>query len=273
MGNSIPSVCKGREADLEHEDRFDSLGSSSVFTKPKSQSPQDSQVCRLLLISDSIERHELLIRAVSDNVIVVPVKFDNWTGDDLIQAIIARAGQPAKQYASVGILGHGNPSELCILQQIDDGSTSFRDIILEEAHQDFLRFLASYVIAQPEFCPRTCAEYCIDLLSCRLIDALGVGKELSDFIEAETGVRLVGTLDDNGPIASPASFRDAGLQNLSWYFAEDLAEIWDPSKSRAPGPMLKNRASPCDKQQCVQIFRKTWNLRDPPERGLTGNFI
>eukprot|EP00930_Biecheleria_cincta_P006727 TRINITY_DN107794_c0_g1_i1.p1 TRINITY_DN107794_c0_g1~~TRINITY_DN107794_c0_g1_i1.p1 ORF type:complete len:281 (-),score=59.37 TRINITY_DN107794_c0_g1_i1:17-835(-) len=187
---------------------------------------------RVLLVSDSLDKYELLIQAASDSVIVVPVKFDSWTLADVSDAVLARAGQPSRQYASVGLLDHGEPDELCLLKSVGGGILGFRDIIGNEEIEDFFRFLASYVMGAPSGTHRSYPEYRLDLMACSLSDALGL--ELIDHLEGITGVNVAASLDNHSGSSAEvlrwSMAQDPDVKPIGdWYFDEDLLQLWEMS--------------------------------------------
>jgi len=241
---------------------------------------------RILLISDNLDKPELLVQAAADSVIVVPMKYDSWTLDELMGAVISRAGQPAKQFASVGILDHGEPDELCLLREVGGGILGFREIIGNEIIEDFFRFLASYVMAPPPGTHRMCPEYRIDLMACSLADQLGT--ELIDHLEGILAVNVWASIDDSSPAAdvkwSVASEPDTKAIS-DWYFDEDYLQLWEISigkhspdismkkatrKSSTYKQMAKKPEESADvKIRVMERHRMIWKTKSLRERALS----
>lgn len=224
---------------------------------------------RVLLVSDSLDKYELLIQAASDSVIVVPVKFDSWTLADLSDAVLARAGQPSRQYASVGLLDHGEPDELCLLKSVGGGILGFRDIIGNEEIEDFFRFLASYVMGAPNGTHRSYPEYRLDLMACSLSDALGL--ELIDRLEGITGVNVAASLDNHSGSSEVSRWSlvlDPDVKPISdWYFDEDFLQLWEMSVGgRTPEIALKKAARKSSGWK--QISRKPQECADVKIRAM-----
>lgn len=252
MGNALPeNIC----SELKHPKDLELITDSYQEVVPQ----------RLLLISDTINKHELLIQAAAPSVIVIPVKYDTWSLLDLANEIVWRAGEPAKQYASVGILDHGDPFELCLLKQVGGGILSYRDIIGDLALEEFLSFLAAYVMSPPQTFDRNSLEYRVDLLACSLLD--GIGTDVADHLLNITGVTWVGTLDEPVTFAKTALV----LPNFpgyvhEWYFDKDLFELWsrlrDQLQTSKPDP--RSRQSQTPKQQMLQVFCENWPRKLDP---------
>lgn len=255
MGNALPeNIC----SELKHHKDFELSTDGYQEVVPQ----------RLLLISDTINKYELLIQAAAPSVIVIPVKYDTWSLLDLANEIVWRAGEPSKQYASVGILDHGDPFELCLLKQVGGGILAYRDIIGDLALEEFLSFLAAYVKNPAETFERNSLEYRVDLLACSLLD--GIGTDVADHLLNITGVMWVGTLDEPVTLAKPALV----LPNFpgyvhDWYFDKELFEFWsrlrDQLQTSKTVPRPRQGQTP--KQQMLQVFCENWPRKlDPTQQ-------
>jgi len=154
---------------------------------------------RILLVSDNLPFFEQIIKATKDCVCIVPVQYKSWSLEDLKKAIEMRAGEPAKQFASVGLLDHGAPGEFCLLDSVGGGSIDLGDF--QDANgQDiiaFFKWLAGYVRApsdlhkwQEDLSAR------IDLLACSV--AAGSGMKLLAHLENVTQVNWAASIDKTG---------------------------------------------------------------------------
>jgi len=155
---------------------------------------------RLLLVSDNLPRHELLLEAALDTVVTIPVKFSEWSLDDLQKHLILLAGKPAHQYRTVGLLDHGKPGEFCLLKSIDGGTIDISDFVKHPEYMSFFKFLAEYVQKPLDASTwRNDPHARIDLLACRTYHG-DAGKKLIEFLEEMTHVNWTASADETGSV-------------------------------------------------------------------------
>ena len=153
---------------------------------------ESEDVPRLLLVSDNLPDYEVIIQSTAPDVVVVAVKYEHWTLDDLKAAIIKRAGEPEGDFDSVGIFDHGAPGEFCLLKGVKGGSISLADTLSLFGDNEvmvFLKWLTGYV--DKEDGGR------IDLLGC-CVGQGARGEGLIAHLEKETGVNWAASTDETG---------------------------------------------------------------------------
>lgn len=157
-----------------------------------------NQEKRLLLVSDNLPSHKLLLEAALDNVVTIAVKFSEWSLDDLQKHLILLAGKPAHQFRTVGLLDHGKPGEFCLLKSIDGGTIDINDFVKHPEYMSFFKFLAEYV-QQPLDASKwkNDPHARIDLLACHVYDG-DAGKKLIDHLEENTHVNWTASADATG---------------------------------------------------------------------------
>jgi len=152
---------------------------------------------RLILISDDLEGHEILLRALRDHVVCVSVKFKLWSLEDLTKAIHAAAGVPNRQYASVAFMDHGDDGYFRLLEKL--GPVDMKSLQSNIDLVQFFTFIASYVLApvhRPE-APQLDLTARIDLFSCNTGRGKK-GKELLSFLENLTRVNWAASTNKTG---------------------------------------------------------------------------
>jgi len=200
------------------------------------QEKAQSRGSRLLLISDNLPLFEVLVRAALDDVVVVPVQYAAWSLEELVSAIVMRAGAPAKQYSSVGLLDHGSAGKFCLLKSLggEDGALELKEVKENESLQAFFKLLASYVKAPKELHNwRSDIEHRIDLMACCV--AAGDGMELVTYLEDLTEVNWAASTDKTGAGANAENGFDwvmeteehLGLGSIhTHYFVEAKIKEW-----------------------------------------------
>lgn len=193
----------------------------------------DSQP-RILIISDNLPRHELLIQAAKENVVVCPVKYDTWTLDTLASEIAARAGKADHQYASVAFIDHGGPGQFCLLKSLGEHGLVDLDCVQNNKElQEMLKIMAGYVRPPKELHKwQDDLASRIDLMACCVADS-EEGLNLIHYLEKLTGVNWaasktkIGSGDD-----VPDKFNwvmeteeDMGSVHVC-YFHEDKLRNW-----------------------------------------------
>ena len=71
----------------------------------------------LLLVSDNLPKHELLVDAALATATVIVVKYDQWSLAALCGAIETRV-PTGTAFDAVGILDHGAPGRFCLLKSV-----------------------------------------------------------------------------------------------------------------------------------------------------------
>jgi len=200
------------------------------------QEKGQSRGSRLLLISDNLPFFEVLVRAALDDVVIVPVQYASWSLEELVNAIVMRAGRPAKQYSSVGLLDHGSAGKFCLLKSLggEDGAIELKEVKENESLQAFFKLIASYVKVPKELHNwRSDIEHRIDLMACCV--AAGDGMELVTYLEDLTEVNWTASTDKTGAGANAENGFDwvmeteehLGLGSIhTHYFAEPKIREW-----------------------------------------------
>jgi len=191
---------------------------------------------RIVLISDNLPAYEVLLRAVLDDVVVVPVQYGCWDLPRLKMEIMSRAGLPEKQFDSVGFLDHGLPGEFCLLKSVAGGTIDmgdFKNATDSSLLVDFFKYIASYV-KQPKDLQhwRKDLDCRIDLMACDVAkDAAGL--ELITHLENITGVNWAASSNKTGAGEGVENGYDwvleteEGLGSVAGaYFEEDKLIKW-----------------------------------------------
>lgn len=191
---------------------------------------------RIVLISDNLPAYEVLIRAVLDEVVVVPVQYGCWDLQRLKMEIISRAGLPEKQFETVGFLDHGLPGEFCLLKSVAGGTIDlgdFKNASDSPLLTDFFKFIASYVKkAKDPQNWRKDLDSRIDLMACDVAkDAAGM--ELITHLENITGVNWAASTNKTGAGAGVENGYDWVLETeeklgsvAGTYFEEEKLVKW-----------------------------------------------
>lgn len=152
---------------------------------------------RLILASDNIDGHELLLRALHDHIVCVSVKWDSWTLDDLEKAIRKVAGNPNHQYASVAFMDHGDEGYFQLLRRLG-GPVNMTRLKSNADLVKFFLFIKDYVRAPARLDrPELDLSARIDLFSCNT-GAGREGKELLQFLEKLTRVNWAASTNKTG---------------------------------------------------------------------------
>lgn len=156
---------------------------------------------RIILVSDNLPAYEVLLRAVLDQVILVPVQYAAWDLKCLKMEILQRAGLPEHQFASVGFLDHGAPGEFALLKAVGGGTIDMADF--QNATDcplltDFFKFIASYV-KEPKDAQnwQKDLECRIDLMACDVAKN-AAGMDLLTHLEKMTGVNWAASTNKTG---------------------------------------------------------------------------
>ena len=142
---------------------------------------------KLLLVSDNLPEHQLLLDAALASATVIAVKYDSWSLSALSDAISKSAG--GTKFDAVGILDHGAPGA-CLLKSVGGGDIDLADLASSDIAA-FLKALGGLVNPGGR----------IDLLGCSV--AAGPGPTLLAKVEALTGVTVTASTDKTGVRRAP----------------------------------------------------------------------
>ena len=156
------------------------------FVYPPAKPKLTSSGQSLILVSDNLEKHELLIKATLATTTVVAVKYDTWSLDALWGAIERRVPAGTK-FDAVGILDHGAPGRFCLLKSVGDGDVDLKDLATDASLAAFLKDLGGLVKPGGR----------LDLLGCS-VAAGPAGRALLAQVEALTGVTVTASTDKTG---------------------------------------------------------------------------
>ena len=184
------------------------------FVYPPAKPKLTSSGQSLILVSDNLEKHELLIKATLATTTVVAVKYDTWSLDALWGAIERRVPAGTK-FDAVGILDHGAPGRFCLLKSVGGGDIDLADLASSDIAA-FLKALGGLVKPGGR----------IDLLGCS-VAAGPAGRALLAQVEALTGVTVTASTDKTGG-AKGADWvmETANLQVIPSYFHADKLGEW-----------------------------------------------
>ena len=98
----------------------------------------------LLLVSDNLPEHEMLIKATLATTTVVAVKYDSWSLADLGDAI-SKSAPPGTAFDAVGILDHGAPGRFCLLKSVGGGDIDLADLATDASIAAFFKGIGSLV--------------------------------------------------------------------------------------------------------------------------------
>jgi len=161
----------------------------------------DGNKPRVLFVSDNLPLFELLVKAAKDSTIVVPVKHESWTLDDLTKNTLMRLGTPCQQYASMALMDHGREGEFNLLKSVgeENGMVNLKTIQANPDLQNFFKLLGEYVRKSdlPDF--RQDLNSRIDLLACNV--AAGDGPKLVEYLEDLTHVNWAASTNQTGNTA------------------------------------------------------------------------
>ena len=168
----------------------------------------------LLLVSDNLEKHEVLIDAALATTTVVAVKYDTWSLDALWEAIERRV--PAgTAFDAVGILDHGAPGRFCLLKSVGGGDIDLADLASSDIAA-FFKEIGGLVKPGGR----------IDLLGCS-VAAGPAGRALLAQVEALTGVTVTASTDTTGGAEGADWIMEThDLQAIPEYFHADKIGKW-----------------------------------------------
>ena len=185
------------------------------FVYPPAKPKLTSSGQSLLLVSDNLEKHEMLIKATLATTTVVAVKYDTWSLDALWGAIERRVPAGTK-FDAVGILDHGAPGRFCLLKSVGGGDIDLADLATDASIAAFFKGIGGLVKPGGR----------IDLLGCS-VAAGPAGRALLAQVEALTGVTVTASTDKTGG-AEGADWvmETANLQVIPSYFHADKLGEW-----------------------------------------------
>ena len=168
----------------------------------------------LLLVSDNLEKHEMLIKATLATTTVVAVKYDSMSLADLGDAI-SKSAPAGAAFDAVGILDHGAPGRFCLLKSVGGGDIDLADLASSDIAA-FLKALGGLVKPGGR----------IDLLGCS-VAAGPAGRALLAQVEALTGVNVTASTDKTGGAEGANWVMETdNLQVIPSYFHADKLGEW-----------------------------------------------
>ena len=184
------------------------------FVYPPAKPKLTSGTQTLLLVSDNLEKHEMLIKATLATTTVVAVKYDTWSLDALWGAIERRVPAGTK-FDAVGILDHGAPGRFCLLKSVGGGDIDLADLASSDIAA-FLKALGGLVKPGGR----------IDLLGCS-VAAGPAGRALLAQVEALTGVTVTASTDKTGGAeGADWEMETHGLDVAKDYFDKEKIAAW-----------------------------------------------
>ena len=185
------------------------------FVYPPAKPKLTSGTQTLLLVSDNLEKHELLIKATLATTTVVAVKYDTWSLDALWGAIERRVPAGTK-FDAIGILDHGAPGRFCLLKSVGDGDIDLADLATDASIAAFFTGIGGLVKPGGR----------IDLLGCS-VAAGPEGRALLAQLEALTGVTVAASTDKTGGAADADwEMETHGLNVAKDYFSLEALKKW-----------------------------------------------
>ena len=168
----------------------------------------------LLLVSDNLPEHQLLIDAALASATVVAVKYDSWSLADLSDAI-NKSAPAGTTFDAVGILDHGAPGRFCLLKSVGGGDIDLADLASSDIAA-FLKALGGLVNPGGR----------IDLLGCS-VAAGPEGRALLAQVEALTGVTVTASTDKTGGAeGADWEMETHGLDVAKDYFDKEKIAAW-----------------------------------------------
>lgn len=185
---------------------------------------------RLLLVSDHLPHYNVLVSAVKDSTTCCVVRYVDWDLDDLVENLKVFAGEPAKQFASVGLLDHGTYGSFNLLEKVTEDGVHLRDVKENRALQDIFKFLAGYVQAPKDLGRwRQDLHSRIDLMAC-CVAGSNEGLELIKYLEDLTHVNWAASIDKTGNEGDGMNWdmeTEAGLGPVNeCYFRSEPLKEW-----------------------------------------------
>ena len=168
----------------------------------------------LLLVSDNLPEHQLLLDAALPSVTVIAVKYDSWSLSALSYYISKSAGFELG-FDAVGILDHGAPGRFCLLKSVGGGDIDLADLASSDLAA-FLKALGGLVNPGGR----------IDLLGCS-VAAGPAGRALLAQVEALTGVTVTASTDKTGGAeGADWEMETHGLDVAKDYFDKEKIAAW-----------------------------------------------
>ena len=194
------------------------------FVSPPAKPKLTSSGQSLILVSDNLEKHELLIKATLATTTVVAVKYDSWSLADLGDAI-SKSAPAGAAFDAVGILDHGAPGRFCLLKSVGGGDIDLADLATDASIAAFFTGIGGLVKPGGR----------IDLLGCS-VAAGPEGRALLAQVEALTGVTVAASTDKTGGAADADWEMETHNLNVAKdYFDVEALKQW---KHAAIAPLL-----------------------------------
>ena len=168
----------------------------------------------LLLVSDNLPEHQLLLDAALPSVTVIAVKYDSWSLSAL-SYYISKSDGFELGFDAVGILDHGAPGRFCLLKSVGGGDIDLADLASSDIAA-FLKALGGLVKPGGR----------IDLLGCS-VAAGPAGRALLAQVEALTGVTVTASTDKTGGAKGADWVMEThGLDVAKDYFDKEKIAAW-----------------------------------------------
>ena len=169
---------------------------------------------KLLLVSDNLPEHQLLLDAALPSATVIAVKYDSWSLSALSDAI-SKSAPAGTKFDAVGILDHGAPGRFCLLKSVGGGDIDLADLASSDIAA-FFKELGGLVKPGGR----------IDLLGCS-VAAGPAGRALLAQVEALTGVTVTASTDKTGGAeGADWEMETHNLQAIPEYFHADKIGKW-----------------------------------------------
>ena len=169
---------------------------------------------KLLLVSDNLPEHQLLLDAALTSATVIAVKYDSWSLSALSYYISKSAGFELG-FDAVGILDHGAPGRFCLLKSVGGGDIDLADLASSDIAA-FLKELGGLVKPGGR----------IDLLGCSVASG-PAGRALLAQVEALTGVTVTASTDKTGGAEGADWVMEThGLDVAKDYFDKEKIAAW-----------------------------------------------
>jgi len=190
----------------------------------------DGNKPRVLFVSENLPMVELLVEAAKDGTVVVPVKYNSWTLDDLTDNTLTQLGVPKKQFASIALMDHGKQGKFCLLKSVgeQDGMVNLKTIQANPGLQNFFKLLGQYVHKSESQDFRQDLNSRIDLLACDV--AAGDGAKLVEYLEDVTQVNWAASTNPTGTTEGSdwVMETEKGLGPINnCYFDNEKLEKWN----------------------------------------------
>lgn len=90
--------------------------SAMAFSSPVNEVSLEVEHKKMIFVSDQVPFYEVLLKALRDDVLAVPVNYQSWDTHELLRNVVIRAGPPKQQFDCIGFVDHGDANEFCLLK-------------------------------------------------------------------------------------------------------------------------------------------------------------